>query len=352
MKRIADISSYQMRADLVKMYQEGGIDGFIFRLGYGNNHNYQDDMMFHEFVSTAIKNNIPWGAYIFSYALTDSDLRSEIDHTLRMLDGNTPPLGVWWDLENSDYKEKNGFNDIRNGEMVSDFAKTYIKAMNENGCIAGIYCDLNHYINIPGLHDIEHKWIACYQTNPDPANPPVCDCDIWQYTSQGDIMGNDGNADLNYIYASWINNILENKEPSDAASNHCIVNPEPIIFDGGNFMEREMSREQLKYEVNRHALTLFGREIGDADTYVDFLKDGDIDWYEFDRRLQESEEGVKRWIKYTLFIDILDRIPDETEVNWWYAQYQLHYEMNKALMVENFKKDYEAFKNEYINKQV
>lgn len=121
-------------------------------------------------------------------------------------------------------------------------------------------------------------------------------------------------------------------------------------IDGGDIMNREISREQLKYEVNRYALTVFGREIGDADTYVEFLATGQLDWYEFTKRLQESEEGVKRWIKYTLFVDILGRIPEQSEIDWWYAQYSLRYEVNKALMAERFATDYEQFKDEYMNK--
>ena len=88
---------------------------------------------------------------------------------------------------------------------------------------------------------------------------------------------------------------------------------------------------------------MLGREIGDAETYVRMLKTGEIDWYEFDKRLQESEEGVKRWIDFTLFRGILGRVPDISEVNWWYSQYVLKNEMNKALMVKGFSEDYEAF---------
>lgn len=124
-----------------------------------------------------------------------------------------------------------------------------------------------------------------------------------------------------------------------------------INFNGGDNVSNSMTREQLKYEVNRHALTLLGREIGDADTYVEYLVNGTIDWYEFDKRIQESEEGVKRWIRLTLFIDILGRIPEQSEVDWWYAQYVLHHEMNKALMVQRFREDYEKFRMEYISKQ-
>lgn len=123
-----------------------------------------------------------------------------------------------------------------------------------------------------------------------------------------------------------------------------------IYFDGGDIMTRDISKDQLKYEVNRYALTVLGREIGDADTYVELLSTGQLDWYEFTKRLQESEEGVKRWIKYTLFVDILNRVPESSEVDWWYAQYLLRYEVNKALMAERFATDYEQFKDEIMHK--
>lgn len=141
-----------------------------------------------------------------------------------------------------------------------------------------------------------------------------------------------------------VDNVEDNINSSDNDVN------DNLTFDGGDMMNRDISREQLKYEVNRYALTVLGREIGDADTYVELLSTGQIDWYEFNKRLQESEEGVKRWIKYTLFIDILGRIPEQSEIDWWYAQYSIRYEINKALMAERFKEDYDAFKGEYINK--
>ena len=119
-----------------------------------------------------------------------------------------------------------------------------------------------------------------------------------------------------------------------------------IDFEGGD-MKNIITGEQLKYEVNRHALSLLGREIGDADTYVELLSEGTLDWYEFDKRLQESEEGVKYWIKH-LFVDKLGRIPDQSEVDWWYSQYVNHYELNKSVMAERFATDYDDFRNEYL----
>lgn len=143
--------------------------------------------------------------------------------------------------------------------------------------------------------------------------------------------------------------IMDKPDEIDAADGNSSDN-NVIYFDGGDIMTRDISKDQLKYEVNRYALTVLGREIGDADTYVELLSTGQLDWYEFTKRLQESEEAVKRWIKYTLFVDILNRVPDASEVAWWYAQYSLRYEVNKELMAERFAEDYEQFKDEYMNK--
>lgn len=342
MNKIIDISDYQKGANLEAAYNSG-VNGFIFRLGYGNDEAWQDDNSFENFVNQVESLGAPWGAYLFSYAICDEDIKSEVAHTLRVLKGRKPQLGVWWDVENSDYKEQRSFNDFEHAETVRSWADEFIAAMQAEGHTAGVYCNLNYAKNID-FSGIEHMWIAGYFDNPDLDNPPR-ECDMWQYSSTAQIAGFSGNVDINAVYADWLNNIF------DMSAKDNVVN-ENVNFEGGNIMEMNMNREQLKYEVNRHALTLLGREIGDADTYVDYLTDGTLDWYEFDRRLQESEEGVKRWIKLTLFIDILGRIPEQSEIDWWYAQYCIHYEMNKALMVERFSEDYEKFKDEYLNKQI
>jgi hypothetical protein len=116
---------------------------------------------------------------------------------------------------------------------------------------------------------------------------------------------------------------------------------------GTEALQEELDTASLKYEVNRHALTLLGHELDDADDYAGLLARGELDWHEFSLRLQESGEGVRKWIRLYLFVDILHRIPDDSEVDWWYAQYVIHDEMNKALMVREFGNDYEAFRRKY-----
>lgn len=340
LNKIIDVSEYQSGGEIEAAYKDG-ISGFIFRLGYGNNETTQDDKAFEDFVRQAERIGAPWGAYIYSYAISCCDAESEIAHTLRVLSGRKPKLGVWWDLENSEHKEESGFNDFEQAPLVISWANRFIEAMRLNQMRGGVYCNLNYVRNID-FGDIENIWVAGYFANPDLNNPPHR-CDIWQYSSTAQIAGFSGNIDINAVYAEWIDDIISGKDDSDNGSGN------DVIFEGGDIVKMNISREQLKYEINRHALTLLGREIGDADKYVEFLTEGQIDWYEFDRRLQESEEGVKRWIKYTLYIDILGRIPEQSEIDWWYIQYSIRSEMNKSLMAKRFAQNYEEFRDEYLN---
>lgn len=54
---------------------------------------------------------IPYGVYLYSYALDYYDAASETAHALRLLKGRSPELGVWFDMEDADgYKARNGLD--------------------------------------------------------------------------------------------------------------------------------------------------------------------------------------------------------------------------------------------------
>lgn len=204
--RIIDISEYQNGANLEAAYKDG-ISGFILRIGCGNDDVHQDDKAFKDFVSQAERIGAPWGVYIFSYATCDADVQSEISHVIRVIGDKNPRLGIWWDIENSDYKEQIKFNDFKHRENITQWAKEFISAMEDRGLIAGIYCNLNYAHNID-FSDIEHIWLAQYNDNPDLDNLPH-KCDMWQYGSTARVAGFSGNVDINAVYADWINDILD-----------------------------------------------------------------------------------------------------------------------------------------------
>lgn len=305
MYKIIDISNYQAGANFTEAVNTG-VDGFIFRLGVGDDIPSQDDQSFENFVTQAEALNKPWGAYIFSYALNEQNLESEIAHALRCVAGKNPRLGIWWDLENSDYKERNGFEDIANGELVVSWAKKFISAMNDNGYIGGLYCDLNHARNL-NLDGIEHLWIAAYFNNPDFNNPPY-NCDIWQYTSTSYCWpGIADNVDTNIVYAQWIKDVI-NGTTNNNNNNESEEN--------GN-----MTREQAEICVNTCFMEHLGRmaDPSGLEAYVGAIidRDFDCDLSDIDNALINSDEyrnKHKREFIINCYRNLLGREPENEDV--------------------------------------
>ncbi len=298
MYKIIDISNYQNDANLAEVIN-CGIDGFIFRLGLGDDNKSQDDLAFENFVSQAELLQKPWGTYIFSYAINEQNLESEISHTLRCVAGKNPQLGIWWDLENSDYKQRNGFEDIANGELVINWAKRFISTMNNNGYTAGLYCDLNHARNLD-LSGIEHLWIAAYFNNPDFDNPPY-NCDIWQYSSTEHIIGVADNVDTNIVYAQWIKNIINGTKNNTENEGE----------------KKLMTKQEAEICIQTCFIEHFGRlaDSSGLEAYSNEIIDRnfDCDLSDIDKVLTSSEEYIRNFI-YKAYNCLLGRDPESENV--------------------------------------
>ena len=88
-----------------------GYEFVIIRCGYGNDEVSQDDKQYKNNVDKCEKLGIPYGIYLYSYALNTNDALSEARHALRLLKqvGKNFKYGVWFDMEDGDgYKAKNG----------------------------------------------------------------------------------------------------------------------------------------------------------------------------------------------------------------------------------------------------
>ena len=111
--------------------QNSGIDFAIIRCGYGENLANQDDAYFYRNVSECERLGIPYGIYIYSYALTEKGASSEADHVLRLIKGHNPSLGVWFDMEDADhYKEKNG---MPSNETLVNICITFCEKIKSKG---------------------------------------------------------------------------------------------------------------------------------------------------------------------------------------------------------------------------
>lgn len=202
-----DVSHHQGKIDWEKV-SKSDIDFVIIRCGYGNDLTSQDDKYFAQNVAGCEKYNIPYGIYIYSYALSKSDAKSEANHVLRLIKstGAKPTYPIYIDYEDS---SQNGLTPKQLGNFATAFFNKTIAA----GYKAGVYANLNWWTN--KLTDSRFnqwtKWVAQYNSACSYTKP----YQIWQSTSTGKVPGVNGNADLNFlmqfdciedghIYSQWV----------------------------------------------------------------------------------------------------------------------------------------------------
>ncbi len=178
----------------------------MVRCGYGQNQTSQDDSNFETYVAKCESLGIPWGAYLYSYTMTESAVQGEISHALRLLSGKTPKLGVFIDMEDADgYKAKNG--GIPSKSVNTSIAKTFCKAMVNAGYKAGYYCNKDWYTNY--LTPTELTDYLFWYSRPGVSAVDI-DCDLWQtaFGESGGSFTGIGNCDTDtLITESLINTI-------------------------------------------------------------------------------------------------------------------------------------------------
>lgn len=186
---IIDVSSHQGNINWEQVKTDKSFLGAILRCGYGNDAKNQDDAKFAANAEACIKLGIPFGAYLYSYAKSQSDIKSEVAHTLRLLKPykNNLSYPVYFD------SEQNGTQNY-----AKSAAAYYCAALSDAGYKAGIYASRSWYNAY--LKDIKgySKWIAAWGT----IKPQIEGMDLWQYTDKGHIAGISGNVDMSYSYFS------------------------------------------------------------------------------------------------------------------------------------------------------
>ena len=107
-KKGVDISSLNGNVSIEKI-KDAGYDFVMIRCGYGSDLAVQDDSQFENNVRKCEAAGVPWGAYLYSYAVNTDDAKSEARHVIRLLKNKKPTLPVAFDMEDADgYKARNG----------------------------------------------------------------------------------------------------------------------------------------------------------------------------------------------------------------------------------------------------
>lgn len=179
------------------------IEGVIIRIGYGNDYAYQDDKQAVQNMDECERLGIPYGVYIYSYAMTMQETESEIFHTLRMLKGRNPVRGVWFDMEDADEYKKNHGMDVYSEEdrtLLTDICIRFIEEMHSRGYITGVYANYDYYKNVLDTNRLSmtegfNMWLAHWDVE-----EPDMDCMMWQF---GAYRIGDHEFDGNIYYADY-----------------------------------------------------------------------------------------------------------------------------------------------------
>ena len=151
-----DISEHNYGINLAD-YRNGFV---IIRIGYST----KEDKHWREYLRICEQLHIPYGVYLYSYALNDADAVEEAKFTLNILSQIHPTLGVWFDMEDADgYKQRHA-PWILNKTTISSITRTYLDIVATSGHTVGIYASsswFSNYIDVPGYP----KWVANWGIN-------------------------------------------------------------------------------------------------------------------------------------------------------------------------------------------
>jgi len=188
-----DVSHHQGTIDWDKVKSQ--IDYAILSVGYGDNIASQDDKQFHRNAKECTRLGIPFGVYIYSYATSIAQSKSEADHVLRLIKGDKLDYPVYYDLEDA------GTTGKCSNKLIADMAEVFCNAIEKAGYWAGIYANTSWFNN--KLTDNRFnkwvKWVAQYNTTCTYEGKH----DMWQYASDGRVNGISGNVDMNYCYVDY-----------------------------------------------------------------------------------------------------------------------------------------------------
>ena len=136
-----DISKHNGNIDWDKVKADG-IQFAIIRIGWGNDSKDQDDPTANRNMDECERLGIPYGVYIYSYALNEADAVSEAQHTLRMIKNRKVQMGMWFDMEDADdYKNKHKLPlDVAHKTLYTNICNKFCETIKNAG-----YSDVGVY---------------------------------------------------------------------------------------------------------------------------------------------------------------------------------------------------------------
>lgn len=198
----------------MKAAKAAGYDFVMIKCGYGSDIPAQDDIRFEENVKKAESLGMPWGAWLYSYALNKEQALSEVEHVKRLLKGKKPTFPVVIDMEDGDdYKTKRG---AYTPGVLTTVCKTFVDGIRAAGYYPMIYTgyyELRDYLSADVVNNCD-IWLAEWSNAPDYTGSNL---GMWQY-----------GGEVNYIESPYIEGVSGKVD-----KNKCYKDYPTIIKEGG-----------------------------------------------------------------------------------------------------------------------
>lgn len=151
-------------------------DFVIVRTSYGEH----TDKKFEYFVNKCEELKIPYGVYVYDYALNDEQARAEAEYAYNIIKDRNVQLGVWFDMEDADnYKKKAG---VLTKERCSFSCKVFCDYMSAKGYYTGVYTGTNWLGTF--VETTYPIWLAAWNKDDGNVNSDHSDIAVMhQYTS-------------------------------------------------------------------------------------------------------------------------------------------------------------------------
>lgn len=192
-KKGIDVSEWQGIIDWEAVKASGKVDFAILRVGYGRLAAQKDKQFEHNY-SECKRLGIPVGAYWYSYATTEKDVKEEANACLEVLGGRKLDYPLYFDLEESKALETGKDN-------CSNMVRVFCTSTEQGGYFSGLYMSrspLTKYIS-SAVRERFALWVAEYGSK--------CNYNgsygMWQCSSEGQVAGIAGKVDLDECYVDY-----------------------------------------------------------------------------------------------------------------------------------------------------
>lgn len=197
-----DVSEHNGLIDWSAARADGVSFAFI-RAGFGQDYESQDDKYFHINMENAIEAGVKVGVYFYSYATTAAQAIGEAEHCCRLIAPykNKISFPVFYDVEESKIEHH-----------IEETIPAFINYMNDHGYNAGVYCTVSWFDDYFKPIDCSYFWLASWGSDDGQPHTKPQWCDIWQYTSRGNVDGIEGYTDCDILYNEDMQLLRESKQ--------------------------------------------------------------------------------------------------------------------------------------------